>query len=99
MAFFSSHDNIAVPQLGQLLRNRTLLNLELRTQIINANLATAQGINNPYPERVSKGLKKLGLKLGQISHCIIYILIYLDIIINKQRLGQAREPIPVGVYS
>ena len=60
LSFFPTFDDVALPQDGQLLGKRTLLNSQPGAQLIDTYFPISQSIKNLDPHRMGEGLEELG---------------------------------------
>lgn len=67
-AIFSGGENVAAAKHGQLLRKIALLYIQTAAKLVDADLASSEGIQYAYAQRVGEGFEEFGLKLAQFCH-------------------------------
>jgi hypothetical protein len=68
-AFFTSDHDISVAQYGKLLRGVSLLDLKTLADLVDGQLAVAQGIKDRYSQGVSQSFEKVCLEFTELlSH-------------------------------
>ena len=72
LPFFAAHNDVALPEDGKLLGKGGLLYGESGAEFVDADFPVAESFEKLDPQRVGKGLEKLGCEVGELRHIYIY---------------------------
>ena len=68
LPFFPAHNNVPVPQDGQLLGQSALFRVHARTKVIHADFAAAQLVQNSNSQGVRQRFEELRFELTKFRH-------------------------------
>ncbi len=82
LAFLAAGHDVAFAEHCQLLRQRALLDLEPRAELIDPNFSAPKLVQDPDPDRMGESPEELRRELGQLWHMQIFKYAHIIMLID-----------------